>query len=246
MASSVPGAAGKSHCVNGGQHLVKWKQTSQQGGRDHGEAGARRGPGLVARPCAAELSAGRPAPARTHQFRPRRPGTTTCSTTCWRGRAPFPRRAAPRHRVGARRLCFVIRPGGESPPTGPAPTDPWQYVWLGFLGRRDAPFSWKPRSSASRRCARLFESLRDQCPVRDARGRPGLRPALRPAVVACSRDAPPPASRQEPYAAYAKAYLETSYMQPVSIQKLADTLHIDRRYLTVLFREAYGEPPRPI
>ena len=53
-----------------------------------------------------------------------------------------------------------------------------------------------------------------------------------------------PASRQEPYAAYAKAYLETSYMQPVSIQKLADTLHIDRRYLTVLFREAYGEPPQ--
>ena len=42
----------------------------------------------------------------------------------------------------------------------------------------------------------------------------------------------------------AKAYLETSYMQPVSIQKLADTLHIDRRYLTVLFREAYGEPPQ--
>ena len=33
-------------------------------------------------------------------------------------------------------------------------------------------------------------------------------------------------------------------MQPVSIQKLADTLHIDRRYLTLLFRKAYGMPPQ--
>ena len=59
-----------------------------------------------------------------------------------------------------------------------------------------------------------------------------------------SQDAPPPASRQEPYAAYAKAYLETSYMQPVSIQRIAAALHIDRRYLTNLFREAYGLPPQ--
>ena len=33
-------------------------------------------------------------------------------------------------------------------------------------------------------------------------------------------------------------------MQPVSIQRIAAALHIDRRYLTNLFREAYGLRPR--
>ena len=58
-----------------------------------------------------------------------------------------------------------------------------------------------------------------------------------------SRDAPVSA-RRDAYAAYAKAYLETMYMQPVSIQQIADTLHIDRRYLTALFRQAYGQSPK--
>ena len=42
----------------------------------------------------------------------------------------------------------------------------------------------------------------------------------------------------------AKTYLETAYMRQVSIQEIADTLHIDRRYLTILFRETYGKPPQ--
>ena len=33
-------------------------------------------------------------------------------------------------------------------------------------------------------------------------------------------------------------------MGSVSIQTLADTLHIDRRYLTAQFKEAYGLPPQ--
>ena len=59
-----------------------------------------------------------------------------------------------------------------------------------------------------------------------------------------SRNSPLSQDRTNTYAAYAKLYLETSYMQPVSIQAIADTLHIDRRYLTVLFRQAYGLPPQ--
>ena len=59
-----------------------------------------------------------------------------------------------------------------------------------------------------------------------------------------SRNSPLSQDRTNSYAAYAKTYLETSYMQPVSIQGIADALHIDRRYLTVLFRQAYGIPPQ--
>lgn len=143
------------------------------------------------------------------------------------------------HRVEAEDL-FVIRP--EEVTTYRASTArPWQYVWLGFQAGETPPFLQVPviRQPPVRK---LFESLREQCRYEHQDGR--VFALLYDVLWRLSQDAPPPASRQEPYAAYAKAYLETSYMQPVSIQKLADTLHIDRRYLTVLFREAYGEPPQ--
>lgn len=143
------------------------------------------------------------------------------------------------YRVDAGDL-FVIRP--EEVTTYRASTArPWQYVWLGFQAGETPPFLQAPviRQPPVRK---LFESLREQCRYEHQDGR--VFALLYDVLWRLSQDAPPPASRQEPYAAYAKAYLETSYMQPVSIQKLADTLHIDRRYLTVLFREAYGEPPQ--
>ena len=143
------------------------------------------------------------------------------------------------YRVDAGDL-FVIRP--EEVTTYRASTArPWQYVWLGFQAGETPPFLQVPviRQPPVRK---LFESLREQCRYEHQDGR--VFALLYDVLRRLSQDAPPPASRQELYAAYAKAYLETSYMQPVSIQKLADTLHIDRRYLTVLFREAYGEPPQ--
>ena len=143
------------------------------------------------------------------------------------------------YRVDAGDL-FVIRP--EEVTTYRASTArPWQYVWLGFQAGETPPFLQVPviRQPPVRK---LFESLREQCRYEHQDGR--VFALLYDVLWRLSQDAPPPASRQEPYAAYAKAYLETSYMQTVSIQKLADTLHIDRRYLTVLFREAYGEPPQ--
>ena len=135
---------------------------------------------------------------------------------------------------------FVIRPEEVTTYRASA-ARPWQYVWLGFQAGETPPFLQAPviRQPPVRK---LFESLREQCRYEPQDGR--VFALLYDVLWRLSQDAPPPASRQEPYAAYAKAYLETSYMQPVSIQKLADTLHIDRRYLTVLFREAYGEPPQ--
>ena len=143
------------------------------------------------------------------------------------------------YRVDAGDL-FVIRPEEVTTYRASA-ARPWQYVWLGFQAGETPPFLQVPviRQPPVRK---LFESPRDQCRYEHGDGR--VFALLGDVLWRLSQDAPPPASRQEPYAAYAKAYLETSYMQPVSIQKLADTLHIDRRYLTVLFREAYGEPPQ--
>lgn len=48
----------------------------------------------------------------------------------------------------------------------------------------------------------------------------------------------------EDYAAYAKTYFELSYMQHISIEDVAKNLHIDRRYLTEVFRRAYEISPK--
>ncbi len=118
---------------------------------------------------------------------------------------------------------------------------PWQYVWLGFRAEETPAFLHKPvlRQPPVRK---IFEALREQCQYEHQDGR--IFSLTYELLWRLAQDAPPLASRQETYAAYAKAFLETSYMQPVSIQKLADTLHIDRRYLTLLFRKAYGMPPQ--
>ena len=46
------------------------------------------------------------------------------------------------------------------------------------------------------------------------------------------------------YASYAKNYLDINFTTQIKIQDVADQLHIDRRYLTGLFRSEYGVPPQ--
>lgn len=59
-----------------------------------------------------------------------------------------------------------------------------------------------------------------------------------------SQDAHTVIGSDRSYASYAKAYLDTNFMSQVKIQNVADQLHIDRRYLTGLFRKEYGMPPQ--
>ena len=88
----------------------------------------------------------------------------------------------------------------------------------------------------------VFEQIRDQVQGKPEDGK--IFALLYEMLWRLSLDAPVKQDRQNTYALYAKTYLETAYMRQVSIQEIADTLHIDRRYLTILFREAYGKPPQ--
>lgn len=143
------------------------------------------------------------------------------------------------HQVRAGDL-FVIRPEEVTTYSSSAGR-PWDYVWLGFQAGEAPPFLQTPviRQPPVRD---IFEQLRDQCQDAHQDGR--VFALLYELLWRLSQAAPAPQREPSAYAAYARAYLETSYMQQVSIQKLADSLHIDRRYLTLLFKEAYGQPPQ--
>ena len=120
-------------------------------------------------------------------------------------------------------------------------TNPWEYVWLSFRAPEMPELVTTPviRQSAVRKS---FEKLRDQAKSEHQDGR--IFSLMYEILWRLSEGVPLHQDRQNTYAAYAKTYLETSYMRSVSIQEIADTLHIDRRYLTSLFREAYGKPPQ--
>lgn len=135
---------------------------------------------------------------------------------------------------------FVICPG-ELTIYRASDSNPWEYVWLAFQAEQTPEFLKEPviRQPPVRK---IFEALREQ--GADENGNGKIFSLMYELLWLLSRNTPVQEDRKNTYAAYAKTYLETSYMRPVSIQKIAETLHIDRRYLTILFREAYGKPPQ--
>ncbi len=147
------------------------------------------------------------------------------------------------HNVGPGDL-FVILPEELTTYCADQET-PWTYVWLGFRAEETPDFLKSPVLHHPP-VRKLFEQLRDlSLEIPQDGSQDGMVFSLLYELLwLLSRNSPLSQDRTNSYAAYAKTYLETSYMQPVSIQGIADALHIDRRYLTVLFRQAYGIPPQ--
>ena len=119
--------------------------------------------------------------------------------------------------------------------------NPWEYCWVSFRAEGTPEFLKEPviRQPQVRQ---IFEQIRDQVLENPEDGK--IFALLYEMLWQLSLDVPMKQDRQNTYALYAKTYLETAYMRQVSIQEIADTLHIDRRYLTILFRETYGKPPQ--
>lgn len=135
---------------------------------------------------------------------------------------------------------FVIRPGEVTTYQADA-EEPWRYVWLGFFCGEELPF--------------LQEAVLRQMPVKhlfayidehaDAEGMDGKIFSLTHEILWILsrgvRKSSRPGSR---YAEYLKAYIDSSYMHRISMEEIALRLHVDRRYLTALFRERYGQSPQ--
>lgn len=51
-------------------------------------------------------------------------------------------------------------------------------------------------------------------------------------------------SEEKDYAAEARAFIDSSFCEPVKVQDVADALHIHPSYLSEVFRKAYGKPPK--
>lgn len=135
---------------------------------------------------------------------------------------------------------FVIHPG-EITTYYASRQDPWRYGWIGFTSSAELDFLSTPvlRQPPVRH---IFRRLRDccdkDCPDADVFA---LTFELLSILSQSNRRSNLSASD---YALYAKTHLDNTYMQKVNIAQIANTLHIDRRYLTAVFRKAYGVAPQ--
>ena len=134
---------------------------------------------------------------------------------------------------------FVIRP--EELTTYQASfDDPWNYCRIGFQAENAPEFLNKPvlRQMPVRQ---VFERI-TELDSDDIDGKAfSLTYDLLRKLSKANSDL---VKRPSSYAEYTKAYIDANYMGSVSIQSMADTLHIDRRYLTAQFKQAYGQPPQ--
>lgn len=131
---------------------------------------------------------------------------------------------------------FVILPGETTTYQASADT-PWVYCWLGFHCPGDLDFLKAPvlRQPPVRH---VFEQIR-QC-AEEELGDFRIFSLTHELLWQLSTPAKRPV---ENYAVYARTHLENMYMTTVTIEELANILHIDRRYLTNVFRKAYGISP---
>ena len=134
---------------------------------------------------------------------------------------------------------FVILPGQVTTYRA-ASHDPWQYAWISFSAGSIPPCLLQPvlRQPPVRH---IFSYLRDHCQEEDITGK--VFSLTHELLWLLSKDQENPRQQSIQYAVYTKTYLETFYMRRISVEQIAEDLHIDRRYLTTLFRRTYGIPP---
>lgn len=117
--------------------------------------------------------------------------------------------------------------------------DPWAYCWLAFRAEGALPGLDKTVISAP--FARgIFRSLRESLEADVSNSR--IYALTYELLWLLSQEEATTVSRN--YAAYAKIHLENTYVTAVTIESIAETLHIDRRHLTAVFRKAYGITPQ--
>ncbi|MFC3798883.1 AraC family transcriptional regulator [Cohnella sp. GCM10012308] len=146
-------------------------------------------------------------------------------------------------------------------------TDPWTYSWVGFRGNRVADVLARTRLTPEapvfpmdmRLMPNLYELLREaeDRPVnRDLRLTSLLLDVLTSLVeqmpvsfeggsgLGAGLGAALPGRKQDAYVHRSLDFLHCHFSEPITVEQLASTLGLDRKYLSVIFKEATGLPPQ--
>ena len=135
--------------------------------------------------------------------------------------------------------CFIIRPGEVTVYTADE-AEPWHYIWIGMSGRLTKLIDSLP-DVVDVSDPTLFSSLLE-CQSMTANRElflMGKCCQLISALCGGQMVADKPSGHNE-YVKYAANYINQNYMKRLSVERLADDLHINRRYLSRLFEREYS------
>lgn len=132
---------------------------------------------------------------------------------------------------------FLIRPG-EITYYVADENEPWHYIWIGFMGKLASAFDGAPDVMACDCRSRFFEM---QNAVNSKKMREELLVGNLYFLMAelLSKDNFTRASESD-MASRAASYIERSYMNRLSVEELANGMHVSRQYLSRIFKQKYG------
>ena len=125
--------------------------------------------------------------------------------------------------VGAGQV-FLIRPGEMTTYTADH-LDPWRYRWIGFNGKLSESFCQLPPVFS---CAERF------FPAEESEYR------LAASLMELYDHLFTEATKGNPHVLRVTNYIRAQYMQPIRVEKIAEELNLDRRYLSRLFKTHVG------
>lgn len=139
--------------------------------------------------------------------------------------------------------------------------DPWTYSWVGFVGTAAEPAlsraALTPQSPIFPMDVRMMPGLYEQ--LKEAAGHEasaGFRlQSLLYELLSLMIDMAPQSGsegananvltkKQDAYVHQSMEYIHAYYCYDISVQQLADSLGLDRKYLSALFKESLGVPPQ--
>lgn len=135
--------------------------------------------------------------------------------------------------------CFIIRPM-EIISYGSDLNDPWRYIWLGITGKTAERLSKLP-DVVDIHDASLFMSM-EKCRSYTSEREIYLagRCSLLFAELFDKREGDECRREMRDQIKYVLNYIHQHYMEPMTISQVSEEIHLDRHYLSKLFRREVG------
>ncbi len=128
---------------------------------------------------------------------------------------------------------FLIRPGEITTYTA-SEENPWQYIWIGFTGELSENLNDFPDVYEMKNSAVFFDMLKsaDLKSMREE--------FLAAQLFLLYRELFKKQENDEKHTHRVANYIKCNYMQELSVEAIADNMHLDRRYLSRIFKTDYG------
>lgn len=128
--------------------------------------------------------------------------------------------------------AFIINPGEKVSYTASV-SDPWEYKWIGFDGALTRDFSkLPPVIEIPEEALGVFSHLEADSPAPEYR----IAADLFTLYAALFE----PTRTRRHYVRRVKDYINAMYMQELRVEKIAEQMGLDRRYLSRIFKEKEG------